>query len=46
MGKDTVRFLLKTGSSDFHHEKYRRKIEPLGTTAISVSLANKLLETI
>ncbi|MFB4164190.1 PHP domain-containing protein [Alteribacillus sp. JSM 102045] len=44
--KEIERDLLKTGGSDFHHETYGRKIEPVGTTTVSLSLANKLLDAV
>ncbi len=36
--------VLKTGGSDFHHEDYGRKKEPLGVTRLENRLAIELLE--
>lgn len=38
--------LLRTGGSDFHHEDYGRKKEPLGVTRINNDLALKLIAKI
>jgi len=38
------RTLLRTGGSDFHHEEYGRKKEPLGMTRIDNVYALKLIE--
>ncbi|UOE92638.1 PHP domain-containing protein [Alkalihalobacillus sp. LMS39] len=36
--------LLRTGGSDFHHEEYGRKREPLGVTRLSSEFAMQLME--
>ncbi|WP_026672124.1 PHP domain-containing protein [Alkalihalobacterium bogoriense] len=36
--------LLRTGGSDFHHEEYGRKREPLGVTRLSNEFAMQLME--
>lgn len=33
LGQKTGKTLLRTGGSDFHHEEYGRKLEPLGLTS-------------
>lgn len=42
--KKYARPLLRTGGSDFHHEDYGRKKEPLGVTRVSNDLALRLLK--
>ncbi|WP_100399119.1 PHP domain-containing protein [Bacillus sp. FJAT-44742] len=44
--KETKKTLLRTGGSDFHHEEYGRKKEPLGVTTISGERAEILLHAI
>ncbi|WP_273716699.1 PHP domain-containing protein [Alkalihalobacillus pseudalcaliphilus] len=38
--------LYVTGGSDFHHEEYGRKIEPLGQTRVNNRLAEQLLKAL
>nr|WP_275899563.1 PHP domain-containing protein [Bacillus piscicola] len=44
--KAAGRPLIRTGGSDFHHEEYGRKREPLGHTTVPLTLAKQLIEVI